>query len=241
MKNLKPPFKFDFRTQLKEARRKLNSRIGSVSISLPFLSFSVNPNDLEKRIANEIVIRLADRRVLNAFECCDNCIDQALSSLQEIRRILVDKQVELSGIMDSSLYLLIEIQVEAIRQFLTFEQKLNQTEDHHGHGQRRSVSQRDFNRSSIVREQYFSALEMLRAHIHRCLIQVSKIADTSLQIKCVIMKHGKLKHMKNRNYLKTTAFNKSLDGTARSSAAFFECCGAACQFNRYCPKKRREY
>ena len=176
MRDSKPPFKLDLRAQLKEARRKLNTRIGSVAINLPFLSFSVNPDDLEKRVANEIVIRLADRRVLNAFECCDNCIDQALTSLREIRRILVDKQVELSGASDSPLYLLIEFQTEAIRQFLTFEQRLNQSYE------QESMPfdvPRDFRRLSPVREQYFAALEMLRAHLHRCLIQVSKIADTA--------------------------------------------------------------
>lgn len=174
MRDVKPPFKFDFRAQLKEARRKLNTRVGSVSINLPFLSFSLNPDDLEKRVAREIVIRMADRRVLNAFECCDNCIDQALSSLQEIRRILIDKQVELSGAPDSPLYLLIELQVEAIRQFLTFEQRLNQTA---GPGAVIDTPS-DFRRPAPVREQYFAGLEMLRAHLHRCLFEVSKIADT---------------------------------------------------------------
>lgn len=175
MRDLKPPFKFDFKAQLTDARRKLNSRIGSVSINLPFLSFSVNPDDLEKKIAREIVIRLADRRVLNSFECCDNCINQALSSLQEIRRILVDKQVELSGIPDNPLYLLIELQVEAIRQFLTFEQKL--TESDYLDFMLKDASP-DSRRSPIVRDHYFAALEMLRAHLYRCLIQVSKVADT---------------------------------------------------------------
>lgn len=170
MRDSKPPFKFDFKAQLQKARRKLNTRIGSVTINLPFLSFSVNPDDIEKRVAREIVIRLADRRVLNAFECCDDCIDRALASLQEIRRILVDKQVELSAIPDSPLYLLIELQTEAIRQFLTFEQRLNQS----------SEITHDFKRPPAIREQYFAALEMLRAHIHRCLIQISKIADTEI-------------------------------------------------------------
>ena len=177
MRESKPPFKFDFKTQLKDARRKLNTSIGLVSINLPFLSFSVNPDDLEKRVAREIVVRLADRRVLNAFECCDNCIDHALSSLQEIRRILVDKQVELSAIPDSPLYLLIELQVEAIRQFLTFEQKLNQSVTLNSTP---NDLPRDFRRPAFIREQYFAALEMLRAHLHRCLVQVSKIADTTI-------------------------------------------------------------
>jgi len=177
MQDLKPPFKFDFRTQLKDARRKLNSRVGSVSVNLPFFSFSLKPNDLEKRIAREIVIRISDKRVLNAFECCDNCIDQALSSLQETRRILVDKQVELSDAPGSPLYLLVELQVEAIRQFLTFEQRLNESAS--PEGILIDVSS-DFRRPPSVREQYFAALEMLRAHLHRCLVQVSKIADTAI-------------------------------------------------------------
>ena len=177
MRELKPPFKFDFRTQLKDARRKLNSRVGSVSVNLPFFSFSLNPDDLEKRVAREIVIRLSDRRVLNAFECCDNCIDRALSSLQEIRRILVDKQVELSGMPDSPLYFLIELQAEAIRQFLTFEQRLN---DSTPSEDVLVDAPSDFRRPPPVREQYFAALEMLRAHLHRCLVQESKIADTKI-------------------------------------------------------------
>jgi hypothetical protein len=120
---------------------------------------------------------MSDRRVLNAYECCDNCIDQALSSIQKIRRLLIDKQVELSSVPDSALYLLIEFQTEAIRQFLTFEQKLNESmstplelPDTHN----------DFRRPSQVREQYFAALEMLRAHLYRCLVQILKIADTAI-------------------------------------------------------------
>jgi hypothetical protein len=177
MKDLKPPFKFDFKAQLKNARRKLNSRVGSISVSLPFFSFSLNPDDLEKRVAKEIVIRLSDRRVLNAFECCDNCIDQALTSLQEIRRILVDKQVELSNVADSPLYFLIELKVEAIRQFLTYEQSLEKSKTM----ETKSIDiSGDLKRSPLVRDKYFSALEMLRAHLHKCLIQVSKIADISI-------------------------------------------------------------
>ena len=65
------------------------------------------------------MIRMAERRVLNASECCDNCIDQALESLQKIRSLLVDKQVELADHTDGALYLLIEAIDEPIRQFLT--------------------------------------------------------------------------------------------------------------------------
>ena len=63
--------------------------------------------------------------MLNAFECCDNCIDQALESLQKIRSMLVDKQVELANYTDSTLYLMIDAMSDAIRQFLTLERQPN--------------------------------------------------------------------------------------------------------------------
>jgi len=85
MRDLKPPFKFDFRVLLTRAREGLNDRVSGVSIKLPFLTFSVQPEATETKVAKEIVIRLADRRVLNAFECCDGCIDNALASLQKMR------------------------------------------------------------------------------------------------------------------------------------------------------------
>lgn len=177
IRDMKPPFRYDFVAQLRDAHRKLSTSVGSVSINLPFFSLSLNPDDLEKRIAREIVIQLADRRVLNASECCDNCIDQALSSLQEIRRTLLDKQVKLSEMPESPLYLLIELQVGAIRQFLTFEQRLNQLTSQEFVP---TDTSNDLRRSSLIREQYFAALEMLRAHLHRCLVQVSKIADIAI-------------------------------------------------------------
>ncbi len=110
------------------------------------------------------MIRLADRRVLNAWECCDGCIDGALKSIQEIRRMLVDKQVELAHRTDSALYLLIELMAEGIRQFLTFEQSLSTGRDDRAE----------------VQEGYFAGLEMLRAHLHRSLRQVSVIAGTEI-------------------------------------------------------------
>ena len=187
MRDLKPPFKFDFRDQLRDAHRKLATRVGSVSISFPFLSFTLNPDDLEKRVAREIVIRMADKRVLNAFECCDSCINQALGSLQEIRGLLVDKQVELAGIPDGPLYLLIELQLAAIRQFLTFEQKLH-TEDELK--RLRIDTSNELRRSEPVKEQYLAALEMLRAHLHRCLIQIAKIAHTVIPKISQHMRYG---------------------------------------------------
>jgi len=177
MRELPPPFRFDLRSLLRRARQKLNTQVDGVSIDLPFISFHVLPDDLQKKVAQEIVIRMVDRRVLNAFECCDNCIDQALASLQDIRAMLVDKQVEMAKLTETPLYLLVELMLEGIRQFLTFEQRLKR------HPQESPLvvpTSSDFRRDVNQRDQYFAALEMLRAHLHRCLIQVAKIADTKI-------------------------------------------------------------
>ena len=56
--------------------------------------------------------------------------------------------------------MLLELIAEPTRQFFTFEQRLQ--------------------RKPEARETYFAALETLRAHIHRVLPQVSKIADVEV-------------------------------------------------------------
>ena len=149
-----------------------------VTINLPFISFAVEPVDLERQVAREVVLRMADRRVLNAFECCDGCISNALSSLQEIRGILLDKRVELAKLDASPLSLLLDLMLEGIRQFLTFEERL----EHYG-----LPLQADFPRPELVgpsrrgsQQAYFAALEMLRAHLHRCLKQTASIADMEI-------------------------------------------------------------
>ncbi len=173
MRGVKPPFKFDLRYLLNRARQQINDRVSGVSINLPFPTFSVQPEATERKVAEEIVIRLADRRVLNAFECCDDCIDKALASLQEIRSLLVDKQVELSRFTNGPLYLLIELMLEAIRQFFTYEERLHNRTN-------RVLQVPSHFRPQHSREQYFAALEMLRAHLHRCLLQVSAMAEIKI-------------------------------------------------------------
>jgi hypothetical protein len=176
MRGFSPPFKFDFDKLVATARRKLNNRVDGITISFPFVSVSVCPDDLEQQVAREIVIRMADRRVLNSSECCDNCIDQALESLQKIRQLLVDQQVKLSKATDGPLYLMIEFMLESIRQFLTFEQRLRAPE----HSQSRRPEASDFRRPRVERESYFAALEMLRGHLYRCLTQVAAIAKVQI-------------------------------------------------------------
>jgi len=165
------PLKFDMSGLLARARRQFNNRIGDVTLSLPFISFGVKPKDREKQAAREIVIRLKDRRVLSAFECCDDCIDRAMVSLKEIRTFLVDKQVELSDVQDGPLFLLTDAMVLGIRQFMTYEELLNRSPDRPAH-----PAFRDFHRPPDVRQGYFDGLELLRGHLSRCLGQVAVIA-----------------------------------------------------------------
>lgn len=168
-RELKPPFKFDIAGVIKRLQR-LPVTVEGVTISLPFVEVSVKPDKIERKVAREVVIRLSDRRVLTSAECCDNCIDNALTSLQEIRQITVDKQVELSDKTDTALYVLLDSIRDSIRQFLTFQQRLSK-------GGKVDHKVPDFYRTAQSRELYFAALEMLRAHIHRTLLQVAKIAD----------------------------------------------------------------
>lgn len=172
-----PPFQFDLTGLIRRTRREFARRTDGVSVtlSLPFLSFTAAPADLERRVAREVVIRMSDRRVLSARECCDTCIDQALESLQSIRSVLVDKQVELAHLTDGPLYVLLEAMLEGVRQFLTFEQRLSSRGDDCGYG-----GHQDFHRPHDQREAYFAALEALRGHLSRCLGQVAVIAEVEL-------------------------------------------------------------
>ena len=164
------PFQFDIGNLLKRARREFAGRVGAITLNLPFISIAVSPKDKEKAVARELVIRLQDRRVLSARECCDGCIDNALKSLREIRRILVDKQVELSEVSDGPLFFLIDAMALGIRQFATFEERL--------HADDRSSEQHpDFYRQLDARQAYFDGLEILRGHLSRCLVQIAAVAE----------------------------------------------------------------
>lgn len=68
--------------------------------------------------------------------------------------------MDLSSHTEGVLFRLIEAMAEAIRQFSTFEQRLS--------------------RDLSDRESYFAALEMLRGHLHRVLLQVSFVANVKI-------------------------------------------------------------
>jgi hypothetical protein len=158
---------------VQKARRHAKKRVDGVTINLPFVSFSVRPDDLEQKAAREIVVRLSDKRGLNGSECCGSCVEQALASQPEIRSLLVDKQVELSGQTDGAAYLIVELMLEAIRQFFTFEETLRTANPNFPGEFHTRMHRHDL-------QPYFAALEMLRGYLFRCLTQVAVMADTSI-------------------------------------------------------------
>lgn len=165
------PFKFDLTDLIAEARRQVKGRVGEITLTLPFVSMAISPKDKERAVARELVIRLKDRRVLSSWECCDDCIDNSMKSLGEIRQTLVDKQVELADLQDGSLFLLVEAMSAGIRQFTTFEELLRRDTSAPPHPRFR-----DFRRPLDTRQTYFDGLEVLRAHLSRCLGQIAVIA-----------------------------------------------------------------
>lgn len=165
------PFKFDLTNLLARARRQVADRVGDVTLNLPFISIAVSPKDRERRVAREVVLRLRDRRVLSAWECCDDCIDKALTSLREIRQIIVDEEVKLADLQDGPLFLLLDAMAIGIRQFMTFEELLRRSENAPRHPRFG-----EFHRPIDVRQSYFDGLEILRGHLSRCLGQIASIA-----------------------------------------------------------------
>lgn len=163
------PFRYDISKVLRKLAQTPPARANDVEVTLPFVTVLSAPSGGDRKLAAEILTRLGDHRVLNAHECCDNCIDEALASFQKIRSYLIDVQVQLIGSEDRVLSCLIDLMLAPIRQFLTFEQTLSGT-----HSPPREKG--GFYRVPEIRQAYFDALEQLRAHLSRCLIQMTVIA-----------------------------------------------------------------
>jgi hypothetical protein len=166
------PFQFDISRVLHQFAGVPDARPAASRLDLPFLSVLIEFTPVERNSARTLLIRLRDRRVLSAQECCDGCIDDALRSLQEIRSILLDQQVELANDSGRALNLLTDLMSVAIRQFLTFEQRISQRTEFDSQGPSR--------RHPDDLQQYFDALELLRGHLSRCLGQVAVIAGMSV-------------------------------------------------------------
>ncbi|NQE61403.1 hypothetical protein [Caulobacter sp. RHG1] len=171
-----PPFKIDISSLLETAARGEAALYSPIAIDLPFLTLLVEPTGKDARLGRELLVRMRDRRVLDQNECCDDCIDRALVSLQEVRSALVAVQLELAKRPESPLALLTQLMAAAIRQFLTYEQRLNAS----------AAPARDAPRGDApeprprpweIHQAYRDALERLRGHLNRCLGLIAVIAE----------------------------------------------------------------
>lgn len=167
-------FNFDVSDVIARALRSLPASDTAIAFMLPYVTVLAVPSPLERRVANELLIRLSDRRALSSRECCDNCINEALRSLQEIRSILLERRIELADEQEGILNQIIDLMLAAIRQFLTFEQRLASA------CIAKPDTANEFNRSEGDCQTYFDALEQLRGHLSRCLGQIAVVAGLSV-------------------------------------------------------------
>jgi hypothetical protein len=156
------PFESDLAELLTKARWRVGGRISDVSLDLPLASIAVSLKARERNIARELLVRPKDRCVLTARECGDDCISRDLSSLQDVRRTLVDKKVERSDGPDDPLYLLIDAMLIGILQFLTYEEFLTCSTYARPHPRSRG-----FHPTSDTTQAYFDELAVLRGHLSR--------------------------------------------------------------------------
>ena len=149
--------KFDVSYILQRAKKIPKPKVKGISINLPFLSIDLSASDEERKIAREVLIRLKDKRVLVAWQCCGDCIKHALDSIQDIRGLLVDKQVEISD-ENSPLFIIFDLMLAGIRQFLTFTERYD---------------------PYLNKEEFQDALDILRGHLLRCIDEIAKVGNTT--------------------------------------------------------------
>lgn len=146
--------------------RTVKKRVRTVTLMLPFGAIEVNLSDQERTAARELLIRLANHRVLTAQECCDGCIKDAMRSLSDVRKILTDEMVRLSDLQDGPLYALLDMTRDGIKQFTTYAEHL----ERRGRGARLSGVR--------ARHEYFEALNALRRYVGSCIAEMAKISGT---------------------------------------------------------------
>lgn len=116
--------RIDVRDLVRRASRWANARVEGTTLNLGFASLRLAPHDLERTAARQLVIRLRDKRVFTASDCCDSCVKNSMDALQDVRNILVESQVQLANLHDGQLFWLIDYGRQTIRAFLTWEEQI---------------------------------------------------------------------------------------------------------------------
>ena len=97
-----------------------NIKLESLSIDIPFVNINFKiDNDQEKEIINEILIRSEDKRFLTSWQCCASCTENAIESVLEYRKFLVDQKVNLSKIKNSQFLAVIDYLLDEVKKFLS--------------------------------------------------------------------------------------------------------------------------
>lgn len=100
-------------------------KIESLSIGIPsFLNLNFKINDeQEKEIVSETLIRSEDKRFLTSWQCCSSCTKNAIESVLEYRKFLVDQKVKLSKIKNSQFIEIINYLLDEVKKFLSISEK----------------------------------------------------------------------------------------------------------------------
>jgi len=166
--------RIDVRGLKARARRWIKKRVTSGEINLGFITFQMETNDPERTGARELVIRLRDKRVFNASDCCDDCVKNSIESLQDVRQILVEAQVQLANLHEGQLFWLMDYVLVTLKAFLTWEER---SRAGHPHGDNPDQHYRDRDRTDA----YIRQLDVVRAHTRAAFAAFAAIAEMDLQ------------------------------------------------------------
>lgn len=168
------PFGVNVGSLTQRARQWIGRRIAGATVSATGVSFQIRATDPERDAARKLFIRLRDRRVFNAFDCCDNCVRNTLASLQEVRKILVESQVEVANFHDGDLFWIADYLRLIIREFLSWEERLRAAL---GPAQ---ASKEELYIDPVYRAAYIKSLDTVRAHARAALEALADVSQMKL-------------------------------------------------------------
>ncbi|MBI1944529.1 MAG: hypothetical protein HYS27_02465 [Deltaproteobacteria bacterium] len=164
----------DVRDLVSRARRWVSARVGGATITTGFISFPLVANDPERTAARQLVIRLRDKRVFTASDCCDGCVKNSIAALQEVRKILVEAQVQLANSHGGQLFWCTDYMRETIRAFLTWEERVRAAD------RPDARAPDEHYRDQVQTRRYIEQLDVLRAHVRVAMTGIAKIAEMEL-------------------------------------------------------------
>ncbi|MCK9294341.1 MAG: hypothetical protein M0P70_04605 [Desulfobulbaceae bacterium] len=71
----------------------------------------------------EILIRSEDKRFLTSWQCCATCTENAIKSVLEYRKFLVDQKVKLSKVKNPQFISILNYVLDEVKKFLSVTEK----------------------------------------------------------------------------------------------------------------------